>query len=83
MSADPLCTTCGEPKSAHVRTAKGPYTHPREARGEGEYVVVSQGYTAGAMTPGEDDMYVPPRYKFVPTPPSAPDPPALLPERLA
>lgn len=36
--SDPICNVCGEPKSAHVATEKGPFTHPREARGEGRYV---------------------------------------------
>jgi hypothetical protein len=35
---DPVCSACGERKSAHVATGKGPFTHPREARGEGTYV---------------------------------------------
>ncbi len=61
---DPICTTCDEPKSAHVATAKGPFTHPREARGEGTYVQVAGGVTLGAMTPGHDDLYIPPRYEF-------------------
>ncbi len=61
MVDDPICTTCGEPKSAHVRTAKGPFTHPREARGEGTYVQVAGGVT---LTPGDYDMYIPPRYEF-------------------
>lgn len=38
---DPKCNVCGEPKSAHVPTDKGPFTHPREARGEGTYELVS------------------------------------------
>ena len=41
MSDDPVCNVCGDRKSAHVSTAKGPYTHPREARGEGVYEEVS------------------------------------------
>lgn len=63
---DPVCSTCGEPKSKHVKTAKGPFTHPREASGEGAYVLVRQAYTLGAMTPGDHDMYVASAYKFVP-----------------
>lgn len=39
MADDPneICRVCGEPRSAHVPTEKGQLTHPREARGEGEY----------------------------------------------
>lgn len=68
MSNDPICSTCGEPKSVHVKTERGPYTHPREARGEGEYVWVGGGYTSGGGLTG-DDMYFPPRYVFKPNPP--------------
>ena len=35
---DPICRICGEPKSKHLPTAKGPFTHPREATGEGIYL---------------------------------------------
>jgi hypothetical protein len=52
MADDPICTTCGEKKSAHVKTDKGPYTHPREARGEGTYVLVRGGYTYAGYAPG-------------------------------
>lgn len=38
---DEKCNVCGEPRSAHVKTEKGPLTHPREARGEGTYQFVS------------------------------------------
>ena len=38
MKDDPICNACGELRSAHVPTEKGPLTHPREARGEGTYV---------------------------------------------
>jgi hypothetical protein len=66
MSDDPKCNVCGEPKSAHVSTAQGPYTHPREARGEGTYEQVSPGGTQGAYLPGGDDYEIPPTYKFAP-----------------
>lgn len=62
---DPICRVCGERKSAHVATAKGPLTHPREAKGEGEYVLVAAG-TYGAITPGDDDTPWE-RYEFRPT----------------
>lgn len=35
--AEEICRACGEPRSAHVATKKGPLTHPKEARGEGYY----------------------------------------------
>lgn len=66
MSSDPICTTCHEPKSAHVKTDKGPYTHPREARGEGTFVQVSAGGTLGRLSPADDDWHIPPTYRFVP-----------------
>lgn len=36
-----ICIICGERRGDHVRTAEGPETHPREARGEGVYRVKS------------------------------------------
>lgn len=51
---DPICTICNERKSLHVATAKGPYTHPREARGEGFYV--AQHGTLGGFYPQLDDL---------------------------
>ncbi len=69
MTDDPICGVCCEPRSAHVSTVDGPLTHPREARGEGTYEMVSPGYTmSGAMGtfPGGDDIDMPPTYKFVP-----------------
>jgi len=68
VSSDPECGVCGELRSAHVPTKNGPLTHPREARGEGTYVLVSPGYTmSGCMGtfPGGDDIDIPPSYKFV------------------
>ena len=70
MSNDPKCGICGELRSAHVSTESGPLTHPREARGEGMYVLDSPGWTmSGAMgstTLGfTDDVEIPPTYKFV------------------
>ena len=35
MSHDPICRICREPRSAHGATPEGPFTHAREARGEG------------------------------------------------
>lgn len=65
MTDDPICGVCGERRSAHVLTDTGPLTHPREARGEGTYEMVSPGYTMG-MGPCKDDVEMPPTYKFVP-----------------
>lgn len=71
MTDDPVCGVCGERRSLHVPTEAGPLTHPREARGEGTYEMVSPGWTmSGAMgstTLGiTDDIEIPPSYKFVP-----------------
>lgn len=66
---DPICGICDEPRSAHVATDIGPLTHPREARGEGRYVLIRAGYTmSGAMGgfPGGDDIDMPPVYRFEP-----------------
>lgn len=38
MHDDPKCEACGERKSKHVETPRGPFTCPRVARGEGAYV---------------------------------------------
>ena len=62
---DTICSICNEPKSAHVATEKGQYTHPREARGEGEYVEVSPGHIQAGFMPG-DEYEVGPRYEFRP-----------------
>ncbi len=62
---DEICGVCGEPRSAHVATDKGPETHPREARGEGTYELVSPGRICGGYWPGEE-YEVGPTYKFVP-----------------
>lgn len=59
------CAICGEPREAHVATADGPLTHPREARGEGRYVLVRPAYTQG-NGPWADDEEVPAVYKFEP-----------------
>ncbi len=61
---DPICNICGEPKSKHVATAAGPFTHPREARGEGHYEEVSPGHIEGGFWPGEEH-HVGPTYRFV------------------
>lgn len=58
-----MCGICGEARSAHVATAAGPLTHPREARGEGVYVLVSQGFTMGGGV-ASDDVDVAPVYRF-------------------
>lgn len=67
MSNDPTCRICNEPKSKHVATAAGPYTHPREATGEGKYVLRS----AGSSSSFEHGMeaYQWERWEFVPTNP--------------
>lgn len=64
---DEICNICGEPRSAHVKTDKGPLTHPREARGEGEYVQVSPAHIEGRFWPDEDEIHVPAAWAFVPT----------------
>jgi hypothetical protein len=66
MSDDPTCNICSEPKSAHVATEKGDFTHPREARGEGHYEQASPGYIRGGG-PWLDDEEVGPSYRFVPS----------------
>jgi hypothetical protein len=70
-SSDPVCRICGEKKSAHVATEKGPYTHPREARGEGVYRLKSAG-TSG-MGPGHDDLPYE-HWEFVPHVEPKPEP---------
>lgn len=64
--SDEICGVCGEPKSAHVPTSAGPFTHPREARGEGTYELVSEGGFRGTFSPQLDEVYEPPSYRFVP-----------------
>jgi len=61
---DPICDVCGEPKSAHLATDKGPFTHPKEARGEGHYEQVSPGHLQGGFMPG-DEYEVRATYRFV------------------
>lgn len=63
--SDPICGICNEPRSKHVATEDGPYTHPREARGEGRYVLDRPGYTTAGRFPSDDDIEMPPTYKFV------------------
>jgi len=41
---DPVCDICGEKLSKHVPTDSGPYTHPREASGEGRYEFTNRRY---------------------------------------
>jgi hypothetical protein len=60
---DPTCNICGEPKSAHIATSEGPFTHPREARGEGKYVL-ARSWTQGGFFPGEESSHE--RYEFIP-----------------
>jgi hypothetical protein len=63
-SDDPVCGICGERRSAHVATAKGMYTHPREARGEGTYELVKEGHWQGYGVEREEE-YIGPTYRFV------------------
>lgn len=68
MSEDPVCVVCGEPCSAHVWTTDGPFTHPKVARGEGRYELVSPGFILGGGVANNDE-YVDPTYRFVPCEP--------------
>ena len=61
--SDSLCGVCGEPKSAHVATEKGPFTHPREARGEGTYVLARPAHIVGDGA-WYDDVEWPAAYRF-------------------
>jgi hypothetical protein len=63
MSDDPKCNICGSKKSEHVPTDKGPFTHPREAAGEGKYV--RTGYGTIGFGPARDDEEWE-RWEFVP-----------------
>lgn len=60
---DERCVVCGEPRSVHVPTEKGPLTHPREARGEGYYKVNHFTVGGGAWFDDYDCMTV----EFIPT----------------
>lgn len=62
---DLLCGICGEPRGAHVPTEDGPLTHPREARGEGRYVLIHPAYTSGGGA-WHDDEEIPATYRFEP-----------------
>lgn len=64
--ADPneICRVCHEKRSAHVKTEKGEFTHPREARGEGYYKLAAAGTYGGGLE--HDDQYWE-RYEFVDT----------------
>ena len=78
---DPVCRICGERKSAHIATDAGPFTHPREARGEGIYRLVSRGTLGGGLSLYDgalldDQPYE--HWEFVPT--TAADPRAPGPE---
>ena len=63
---DPECTVCGAKLSEHVPTESGPYTHPREAAGEGRYEFANRCYygldcrPCGGPCDGHDV------YRFVP-----------------
>lgn len=52
---DPICDVCGSRRSEHVKTTAGPFTHPKEARGEGIYT------KAGTTNTGH------PYYRFIST----------------
>jgi hypothetical protein len=71
--SDETCRICGSPRSAHVATEKGPFTHPREAAGEGVYVFRGSG-TLG-LGPIHDDVPWE-RWEFVPTSTEPTPPPA-------
>jgi hypothetical protein len=67
---DEICNICREPKSKHVATKDGPFTHPRQARGEGVYILEDFGSTGYGMNCdlcrgpcGMDHHWE--RYKFV------------------
>lgn len=62
---DQICTICAEPLSAHVETLLGPHTHPREARGEGRYIKISDGFISGRGYDGED-VWIEARWRFEP-----------------
>lgn len=66
MSHDEICRICGEPKSKHVPTDKGPFTHPREARGEGIYERVAFGTIGGgpSLSGGVSDDLAFERWQF-------------------
>jgi len=63
--ATEICKICGEPKSEHVATESGPLTHPREARGEGQYRLLRFGIT-GESWPGRGDEFEWEEWEFVP-----------------
>lgn len=65
--SDPICGICKEPKSLHIATETGPLTHPREARGEGKYMLKRQAHIAGRMSPGDDELEIPAVWEFVAT----------------
>lgn len=62
---DPTCYICGFKLSEHVATLAGPSTCPREASGEGRYVLVRPAYIRGGFFPGEEEE-MPPVYRFEP-----------------
>jgi hypothetical protein len=62
MSDEDICRVCNEPRSAHVETWRGLFTHRREANGEGRYVLVGSGTVGGSLT--HDDTYWE-RYEFI------------------
>ncbi len=64
MTDDPVCRICGSRKSEHVSTSAGLYTHPREAHGEGKYVLRARG-TSSSFDAGMQ-AYEWERWEFVP-----------------
>lgn len=60
---DPTCRICGARQSEHVATDTGPFTHPREASGEGTYVLKAAG-TFGFGVSRDDEPWE--RWEFVP-----------------
>lgn len=64
---DPQCEVCRFKLSEHVPTSAGPRTCPREASGEGRYVIHRSGYTMPGSFLGDDDVEVAPVYRFEPT----------------
>lgn len=61
---DPKCKICGARKSEHVATAEGPFTHPRQAAGEGTYELKAFG-TLGGGVAHDDEPWE--RWEFVPS----------------
>lgn len=62
MSDDDICRICNEPRCKHIETARGPLTHPREASGEGRFVLVASGTDGGGVMRDDEPWE---RYEFV------------------